>query len=231
MMTILSNYLIKLFLSSLIFLQIFPPLASAGFAELASKNKEVKSGRAVINIDSHWKFHRGAQSTGEHFSALTYNDSSWERVSLPHTWNAVDGTDGGNDYYRGDGWYRKALTIPEGFRGKAVFLKFEAANKQAEVFVNGKSIYTHTGGYTSFTVNLTNKVKYGQTNLIAVRVNNERDDAIPLSGDFTFYGGIYRGVKLLVMDKTHIDARMTAQMVYIYIFQIKSQLRQRQMSP
>lgn len=150
-------------------------------------------------------FYKGSEGEDENFSAVEFDDRNWEAVHLPHTWNAEDGTDGGDDYYKGDGWYRKQLEIPSSYEDKELFLKFGAANKEAEVFVNGKSVGTHVGGYTAFTVNITDAVNVGEENTIAVRVNNEVGDSIPQSGDFTFYGGIYRSVDLIVTDPTHID--------------------------
>jgi beta-galactosidase len=210
----------KIFLLPFVLMLFLAPYASA---DLADEETVGNPGRLIKNINDHWKFHQGPQGTKDHFSIVNFNDSSWEQVSLPHTWNAEDGTDGGNNYYRGDGWYRKELHIPESAKGKALFLQFGAANKEAEVYVNGKAVNTHIGGYTAFTVDITDYVNYGQTNLIVVRVNNEVKDTIPLSGDFTFYGGLYRGVNLVVVDKTHIDVQDNGSKgVYISIPNDKS---------
>lgn len=191
--------------------------------ESSTKDALVKTGRIVENIDDNWSFHKGDQGTKENFGVVKFNDNGWDKVSLPHTWNAEDGADGGNDYYKGDGWYRKVLNVPERYKGKALFLQFGAANKEAEVFINGKSVYTHMGGYTAFTVDITADVNYGKNNIVAVRVNNEVNDAIPLSGDFTFYGGLYRSVNLLVTDKTHIDVQDDGSSgVYVTIPNVES---------
>lgn len=175
-------------------------------AEQGGKNNKVvvNKGRLVENIDEDWTFYKGAQSEDENFSATNFNDRSWQQINLPHTWNVEDGIDLG-EYYQGDGWYRKELTISNSYKDKELFLQFEAANKEAEVFVNGKSVHTNIGGYLAFTVDISDHVKYGQKNIVAVRVNNEVKDSAPLSGDFTFFGGIYRSVNLIVTDKTHID--------------------------
>ncbi|UJL46968.1 DUF4982 domain-containing protein [Virgibacillus sp. NKC19-16] len=175
--------------------------------ESNGENTVANTGRIVENIDDNWKFHKGAQGEEEDFSAVEFNDSNWDEISLPHTWNAEDGADGGDDYYMGDGWYRKQLNIPESYEGKELFLQFEAANKEAEVFINGEPVDTHIGGYTAFAVDIGEHVDFGQDNTIAVRVNNEVKDSMPLSGDFTFWGGIYRSVNLVVTDKTHIDVQ------------------------
>ncbi|WP_160724978.1 glycoside hydrolase family 2 protein [Bacillus sp. USDA818B3_A] len=173
-------------------------------AEQGNKAAAYNIGRFVMNINQDWTFHKGAQGTDENYSAINFNDSSWQKISLPHTWNAEDGS-GIEENYKGDGWYRKELDIPASYEGKKVYLQFEAANKEAEVFVNGKSVHTHIGGYSAFIVDITDYVNYGQKNTVAVRVNNEVKDSAPLRGDFTFWGGIYRSVNLLVTDKTHID--------------------------
>jgi hypothetical protein len=124
---------------------------------------------------------------------------------LPHTWNATDAQDGGNNYLRTVGWYRKILPWNDNLRGKKVFLEFLGANLQAECFVNGTSVGIHQGGYTAFRFNITSLLVEGD-NVIAVKVDNRASEEIaPLSGDFSFFGGIYRKVFLIVTDAVHID--------------------------
>lgn len=188
----------------LVFTLVIPGVSAEQGEKGDLKDTVVNTGRIVENIDNDWTFYRGAQGVEENFSAINFNDSSWQKISLPHTWNAEDGS-GIAKNYEGDGWYRKQLDIPETYKGKKLFLQFGAANKEAEVFVNGKSVHTNIGGYLAFTVDITNYVSYGQKNIITVRVNNEVKDSAPLQGDFTFFGGIYRSVNLFVTDKTHID--------------------------
>lgn len=98
-----------------------------------NKAADDEIGRMVENIDENWMFYKGSEGEDENFSAVEFDDRNWEAVHLPHTWNAEDGTDGGDDYYKGDGWYRKQLEIPSSCEGKELFLKFGAANKEAEV--------------------------------------------------------------------------------------------------
>lgn len=165
----------------------------------------VAEGRIIENINSNWLFHRGGPTGGKaDFTAMDLDDSRWERITIPNSWNVTDGADGGENYYRGNAWYRKKLYLPETYRGKDIYLKFGAANKVAKVFFNGDSLTTHDGGYAAFTVDITGKVRFGHGNILAVRVNNEAGDTAPLSGDFTQWGGLYRSVRLLVMDRTHI---------------------------
>jgi beta-galactosidase len=188
----------------LVFTLLIPGVSADQGVKSDLKDTVVNAGRMVENIDNDWTFYKGTQGVDQNFSANNFNDSSWKKISLPHTWNAEDGS-GIAPNYQGDGWYRKQLDIPETYKGKKLFLQFEAANKEAEVFVNGQSVHTNIGGYLAFTVDITDYVGYGQKNIIAVRVNNEVKDSAPLQGDFTFFGGIYRSVNLLVTDKTHID--------------------------
>ena len=125
-----------------------------------------------------------------------------EAVTLPHTWNAVDGQDGGNDYYRGTCWYTLALkkpTIPAG--GKAV-LQLDGAAMTAVVYLNGEKLAEHKGGYSTFRVDLTDHLK--EENLLAIRVDNSDNDTVyPQKADFTFYGGIYRDVTLHIVPAEH----------------------------
>ncbi len=209
---------VLLFLGSL----VIPSVSADQGGKNNKKVGVVNTGRIVENIDEDWTFYKGVQSADENFSATNFNDSSWQQISLPHTWNAEDGIDIG-EYYQGDGWYRKELTIPNSYKDKELFLQFEAANKEAEVFVNGKSVHTNIGGYLAFTVDISDHVKYGQKNIVAVRVNNEVKDSAPLSGDFTFFGGIYRSINLIVTDKTHIEVEDdSSRGVYVTIPNNKS---------
>lgn len=162
-------------------------------------------------INSNWKFHKGQLHNG--FSSQL-DDSGWETVNLGHTWNNIDGQDGkpnnkdinDTDYYRGDGWYRKHLFINSTDSDKKIFLRFQGANTKTQVYVNGNSAGIHSGGYTAFNVDITPYINFEAENLIAVRVNNERDDTIaPLTADFTFYGGIYREIELIKKEKIYFS--------------------------
>ncbi len=159
--------------------------------------------REVVNINPDWRFYKGdvggAESTG-------YNDSGWPVIALPHTWNSLDGQDGANDYYRGTGWYRKHLFIDSAYSGKKIFIRFGAANTMADVWVNGHHMGHHRGGYSAFIYDITSRVNFGNDNVIAVKVNNAFTTEVPPdSADFTFFGGIYRDVNMLVTDPVHIN--------------------------
>jgi beta-galactosidase len=127
-----------------------------------------------------------------------------QHVTIPHTWNATDGENAG-DYFRGACWYRRNLDVSAHWKNKTLVLRFEGANRKADLFVNGKQIGSHTGGFGAFAFDVTRAVHPGN-NVLAVHVTNENiADSPPLSADFTFFGGIYRPVELLVMDPVHIS--------------------------
>lgn len=127
-------------------------------------------------------------------------------VTLPHTWNAQDAQDGGDNYFRGACTYRRKLDIPRALRGKRLFLRFEAAATVADVSVNGRAVGQHRGAFTAFCFDITDHVNPGAENMVEVRVDNSAfEDIAPLSGDFSMWGGLYRGVHLLALDPVHIS--------------------------
>jgi beta-galactosidase len=157
------------------------------------------SNRTVINLDTSWKFNRADVAGAQNVSFI---DAAWTSINLPHTWNNLDGQDGGGNYYRGIGWYRKHFTINSSYSGRNFFVRFEGANQVAEVYLNGTLLGTHKGGYGAFCFDATAAALVGADNVLAVRVNSANNtDIAPLSADFTFFGGIYRDVNLLVTDR------------------------------
>ena len=167
---------------------------SALFAMAVSMQTLAQRENILINQD--WNFR---------FSHQVDKNSS-RRVDLPHTWNAQDALSGKPDYKRGIGNYDKKLFIRSEWKGKRLFLRFEGANCVSNVFINGKQIGEHRGGYGAFIFEITDKVNYGKDNTVLVRVNNgEQLDVMPLVGDFNFYGGIYRDVHLLVTEDIRIS--------------------------
>ncbi len=159
--------------------------------------------RLDVLFNSQWKF---AKSDIPNAKEVGFDDSSWETIELPHTWNNIDGQDGGGDYYRGIGWYRKQYNFLSEFSDKKIFIKFEAANIITDLYVNGVHAGQHKGGYAAFTFDVTELVNFEQENVFAVKVDNsEGINIAPLAGDFTFCGGIYRPVHLLVTNKVHIS--------------------------
>ena len=125
-----------------------------------------------------------------------------ENVTLPHTWNAADGTDGGNDYFRGTCTYTKEFAAPEHADGEEVWLEFEGAAMTAIVSLNGKELARHAGGYSTFRVNLTPAL--AEQNTLTIAVDNSANRTVyPQKADFTFYGGLYRDVYMLVVPQSH----------------------------
>ena len=124
------------------------------------------------------------------------------KVSLPHTWNALDGQDGGGDYYRGDGCY--TIDLPAHTPGKRQYIEFQAANHRATVWCNGVELGTHKGGFSVFRFELTDYLKESG-NQLTVTVNNEVQPIYPQRADFTFFGGLYRDVTFIETEQAHFD--------------------------
>lgn len=166
-----------------------------------------ESDREITVLTGPWKFHRGhVQET--HPYDRYFDDSNWEAVSVPHTWNAKDGQDGGDNYYRGLGWYRVKIHISEEYRGleRKFFLQFEGAMLVTYVWVNSHYVGSHRGGFATFRIDVTSQLEIGAENSVAVLVNNAYNkDVMPLwPADFTFFGGLYRNVSLLVTNTLHV---------------------------
>ena len=173
--------------------------ASASGASATAATYTPPSLRTRIDLNSGWKFNKGDVTGAE---APGFNDSAWSSINTPHTWNAVDGADGGGNYYRGIGWYRRHVTVPSNLAGQMLFLQFAGANQVADVWVNGTHLGQHQGGYSRFRFGVTGVLTPGQDAVIAVKVNNASNpDIAPLSADYTFQGGIYRNVSLYAVDK------------------------------
>lgn len=148
--------------------------------------------RTIHSLNQDWTFIKA-----EHPA-----DAPGVPVTLPHTWNAEDGQDGGDDYYRGKCWYLRDLDRPETTENSRVWLEFEGAAMTAEVYLNGEKLAEHAGGYSTFRVDLTDHLK--DHNKLAVSVSNARSRTVyPQRADFTFYGGLYRDVRLILVPKTH----------------------------
>ncbi len=147
--------------------------------------------RKIVNINEKWTF----------FGP----DKKGVEVNLPHTWNAVDGQDGGNDYWRGTCVYTKEFESPIWNReSEKVYLQFEGVSASAEVYINGHLCATHHGGYATFRAEISDFLE--EENILEVKVDNSVNDKVyPQKADFTFYGGIYRDVALLVVNQYHFD--------------------------
>lgn len=164
--------------------------------------------RKKIIFNDGWKFVKKAEN------AADACEKTGSCVTLPHTWNAEDGQDGGNDYYRGTCWYTKKISRKEiekmfdsdpdaGRREpREIWLEFEGAAMTADVYLNGEQLARHEGGYSTFRVNLTAHLKEENDLVVAVD-NSDNDRVYPQKADFTFYGGLYRDVSLISVPETH----------------------------
>lgn len=158
--------------------------------------------RTKISINDGWQFFPGDLAD----AATASIGSEWQRINIPHTWNADDILDDEPGYRRGIGWYRRELSIPQTLNGNRIYLYFEGVGQTAEVFVNGRSFGRHIGGYTAFTFDVTDAIRYGTPNTIAVKADNTRIlDNPPIDGDFNMYGGIYRDVWMISTDDVHLS--------------------------
>lgn len=157
--------------------------------------------RNVINLNQNWKFIQ------ENVGLPASYPTDWQTIDLPHSWNAVDGNDGNGSYDRGNYWYAKTFTTPkQPLAGGRVFVEILAAGQQASVYVNGTKVTYHEGGYSTFRADITDLCKDGEDNLLVVECSNEMKDSVyPQNADFTFYGGLYRGVNLISVPNAHFD--------------------------
>ncbi|MBQ6631295.1 MAG: glycoside hydrolase family 2 protein [Romboutsia sp.] len=154
--------------------------------------------RKVYNFNTKWAFSKEATE------APQVMPEKWYWVSLPHTWNDIDGQDGGNDLYRGTAFYAKELEKMDLPKADKYYLEFNGANSSAKVYVNGKELAQHDGGYSTWRVDITDVLE--DKNLFVVEVDNSANDRVyPQHADFTFYGGLYRNVNILAVNESHFD--------------------------
>ena len=147
--------------------------------------------RKTISLNRGWEF-------------LYSKDGTTKQVDVPHTWNNLDGQDGGNDYYRGTCQYHKTFAKPEFSAQEEVYLEFRGVNASAKVVLNGVTVATHDGGYSTFRAEITEHLK-DENDLLVYVDNSVNDRVYPQKADFTFYGGIYRDVNLLTVNGHHFD--------------------------
>src|SRR5512133_420859 len=152
--------------------------------------------------DDDWRFEAGDKQGAE---AVTYDDSAWRSLQLPHDWG-IEGpfradlpNNTGKRPWAGIGWYRKSLSLSQADQGKRIFLDFDGAMSHPKVFVNGKLAGEWAYGYSSFRVDITDFVNFSRKNVIAVRLDNPADSSRWYPG-----GGIYRHVRLEKTDPVHI---------------------------
>ena len=154
--------------------------------------------RTILNWNVKWAFSKEAAEV-----PATMPDN-WYWVTLPHTWNAIDGQDGGNDYYRGTCYYAKELEKAELPAADRYYLELKGANSSADVYVNGKHLAHHDGGYSTWRVDLTEALS--DRSLVVIAVDNSANETVyPQMADFTFYGGLYRDVNVIAVSESHFD--------------------------
>jgi hypothetical protein len=157
--------------------------------------------RTDVLLNANWSFAREDAKGAED---PAFNDSAWQKIVLPRTYNAEDGEKGGA-YYRGPAWYRDHVNHRGPLDGRRAYLQFDGAALAADIWVNGKFAGRHEGGYAAFRFDVTDLLQPGD-NLIAVRVDNSKMPAIsPVGGDFSVFGGLYRPVHLILTPALHVD--------------------------
>lgn len=168
--------------------------------------------RANVNFNLGWKYQQG-DVTGA--SATAFSDGGWQSVNLPHSTKWISPED--KTAYIGISWYRKHFTVDNAYQGRKAFVEFEAAMQYAEVWVNGVSKGTHSGGYAPFTFDITNDISFnGADNVIAVQINsaaNQQWAPGNSNADFQYFGGLYRDVNLYFTDNLHVTDAVFADEV------------------
>lgn len=156
--------------------------------------------RKVIPLQENWFF----QKNTARLTPPKHTGADFERVTLPHTWNRLDGQDGGMDYARCPCWYFCELTVKRS-RTERVYLEFLGANSICTVYANGKAVAVHKGGFSTFRCEITKQIRFGRVKLAVLCDNSENNEVYPQTADFTFFGGLYRPVNLLVVPESHFN--------------------------
>ncbi len=206
---------------------IIRPLVSLGFgaaAVLAGSLAATTTDRQVYNLNPDWRFLR---ADAPEAVRPDFDDSKWAHVSLPHTWNDVDtfnnfgsgGHQGESDLWTGVAWYRKEFTLPAGDGARRVFIEFEGVRQLAEVYLNGHKLGGNQTGFIPFGFDLTPHLKFGGRNVLVVRADNRFDHEL-YAGATPWHhpnwhpphGGIYRNVRLQVLDPLHVTLPLYANL-------------------
>ena len=154
--------------------------------------------RKILNLNRKWAFSKMADSIPTEVS------NKWDFVNVPHCWNAIDGQDGDNDYYRGTVYYAKNISKSELPEADRYYLEIKGANSSADVYLDGAKLAHHDGGYSTWRVDLTEGLK--ENSLLVIAVDNSANDTVyPQMADFTFYGGIYRDISIICVSESHFD--------------------------
>ena len=200
-----------MFLKKILFLLFFsvgftavaqhqPEFSTAGFYELEA------TGRKSFSMNPAWRFFKGAANGAENFN---FDDASWPVINLPNGIEYLPEEASGGINYQGEVWYRKHFTPKAGLKDKKLFLHFEAIMGKSKIYVNGKLLTEHFGGYLPVIVDVSDVLKWGEENVIAVWADNSNDPSYPPGKDqevldFAYFGGIYRDAWLISHNKIHI---------------------------
>ncbi|NOU64369.1 hypothetical protein GC096_10050 [Paenibacillus sp. LMG 31461] len=169
--------------------------------------------RTILNFNNNWGFYLGDLTGAE---APAFDDSKFANITIPHTMRLEKKhANGAQSVYQGIGWYRNYFTVDEQYRGKTINIDFEGVMIDSDIYLNGEKVFTRNGGYVGFSVDITNKVNYGQTNVLAVKVssvdNPDTPPGKPDAGlDYHYFGGIYRDVKMRITNNLHISDALQA---------------------
>jgi len=184
----------------------------------AAGNQQSQGLRFESSLNSDWRFKRqadpGAATEAEFVGAENpgYDDSGWAKIALPHTWDATwDGPFPTSRHFRGVGWYRRRFEVRPEWQGRRVLVGFKGVFQIADVWVNGKLVGRHVGGFTGFQFDVTDLLKWNAPNLLAIRVDDVLNPAIAPANEtnVVVYGGIYRSVSLEVTDPLHVPPNGT----------------------
>ncbi len=151
--------------------------------------------RNVLSLNRNWYFTKNS----------TDLNAKGEEISIPHSWNAIDGQDGGNDYFRGSSVYKKIIAKADVPAAECYFVEICGANSSSDVYVGGEKLFHHDGGYSKYRVDITKYLLQGDVDLTIVVDNSPNEEVYPQMADFTFYGGIYRNVNLIATSAKHFD--------------------------
>ncbi|MEI9887677.1 MAG: glycoside hydrolase family 2 TIM barrel-domain containing protein [Rhizomicrobium sp.] len=170
--------------------------------------------RTTVDLQHGWRFKQAEGLAG--VEAARFNDATWSKISLPHTWNRIGnaGTERSpeSNSVQGTGWYRLRFKAPASAHGRRAFLQFDGVGAVADVWLNGRYLGKHEGAFARFRFDVTAAIRPSQTNLLVVKSDNSRPqpgsttaNVLPLAGDFFVFGGLYRNVSLVVTDPVHVD--------------------------
>lgn len=175
-------------------------------------------GRSVISLNQNWRFFRvddSKDSIAASDDSLNLTDQSWEKVNLPHTVRLEPFDAGGGRNFQGVCWYTRHFAAQDAWRNRVLYLRFEGAMSVADVWLNGKKLTTHYNGYQPFTIDISKSVRFDGDNVLAVRLDNSDNAEVPPGKpqnqlDFCYFGGLYRDVDLIVLDKLHVTDEILA---------------------